>query len=132
MKIRFILLFIILATSQLVAQNINLAEKRITWYSSSFTNLDTNETSNRETTFVTAPAEVIWVQDGYMQIFNIKKRKSDIVDGQGIITYNVQFGDAKGRVIFTISQDNKIVSMIKIKGESNRFFYSFSISEIKF
>ena len=68
MKIRFILLFIILATSQLVAQNINLAEKRITWYSSSFTNLDTNETSNRETTFVTAPAEVIWVQDGYMQI----------------------------------------------------------------
>ena len=132
MKVRLILLITILAVSELAAQHIDLSEKRITWYSSSFTNLDTNETSNRETTFVTAPAEVIWVQDGYKQIFNIKKRKSDIVDGHGKITYNVQFGDAEGRVIFTINQDNKIVSMIKIKGESNRFFYSFSISEIKF
>ena len=132
MKVRLILLITILAVSELSAQHIDLSEKRITWYSSSFTNLDVNETSNKETTFVTAPAEVIWVQDGYKQIFDIKKRKSDIVDGHGKIRYNVQFGDAKGRVIFTISQDNKIVSMIKIKGDSNRFFYSFSISEIEF
>lgn len=131
MKIRMILLITILATIELAAQNIVLSDKTITWYSSSFTNLDTNETSNKETIFVSGPAELIWLQDGYKQIFNIKKRKFDVLDGRGKIRYNVQFGDAKGRVIFTLRQDGKIVSIIKIKGESNRFLYSFSISKIE-
>lgn len=131
-KIKFIFLLTILATSELAAQNIALSEKRITWYSSSFTNLDVKETSNKETIFISGPAELIWSQDGYKQIFKIKNRKFDIVNGYGKINYKVQFGDARGRVKFTLRPDKKLGAIIKIKGESSRFHYSFSISEIKF